>query len=124
MELYRLIVVVAMKKLLLAAFLADMISCGLVFVDCVHFSVAQTSTNVSGVINSNTSFTQANSPYNLTGSMDLAGGATLTVESDVTVDLNGHHITILNGTLNAVGDSIVSDNAYLISFSFLIAVLC
>ena len=42
-------------------------------------------TDVSGVISTNTTWTKANSPYNLTGTVEVRNGATLTIESGVTV---------------------------------------
>jgi hypothetical protein len=88
------------KKSLLSAFLTAMIISGLILVGIVHFSTVHASTNVSGIISSDTTWTQANSPYNLTGNILVNNGITLTIEPGVTVNLNNYYIMV-NGTLYA-----------------------
>jgi hypothetical protein len=66
--------------------------------------------NISGVINSNTAWTVANSPYTITGNTLVNSGVTLTVDPGVTVNFNSEFYLQVEGTLSAVGtvsDSIV-----------------
>ncbi len=58
---------------------------------------------VSGIISSNTTWTLANSPYDLTGNVLVNDGVTLTVEPGVSVNLGSYYIMV-NGTLQAAGD--------------------
>ncbi|PVX27130.1 MAG: hypothetical protein CW716_03885 [Candidatus Bathyarchaeum sp.] len=67
-----------------------------------NIGVVQAATEVSGVIASDTTWTQANSPYSLTGPVGVSEGVTLTIEPGVTVNLNSHFIQV-NGTLQAQG---------------------
>jgi hypothetical protein len=69
-----------------------------------EFGTVKASTEVSGLISSDVTWTQANSPYNLTSSITVASGATLTIEPATIVDLNGHYLQI-NGTIVARGTS-------------------
>lgn len=62
------------------------------------------STDVPSVINLDTTWTKANSPYELKGPMLVSNGITLTVEPGATVNLNDYYIQV-NGTLNARGSS-------------------
>ena len=66
---------------------------------------AQSGTNFSGVINSDTSWTNSNSPYNLTGNVLVNNGVTLTIEPGATVNLNSYYLMV-NGTLFAKGTSV------------------
>ena len=59
-------------------------------------------TIVGGIINTDTTWTLAKSPYKLTSNVQIAQGATLTIEPGVIV--SGSSITVF-GTLNAVGNS-------------------
>jgi Periplasmic copper-binding protein (NosD) len=70
----------------------------------IPFGLAQSGTNVSGIIASNTTWTQTNSPYRLTGPVAVNQGVTLTIDAGVTVDL-GYYYMQVNGTLNAKGTS-------------------
>lgn len=63
------------------------------------------STPVSGTINQNTTWTQANSPYSLTGTVFVGPGVTLTIEPGVTVDFSTYSLQINGGTLIARGAS-------------------
>ena len=78
-------------------------------------------TNVSGIITSDTTWTQANSPYNLTGEVLVNNGVSLTIEPGVFVNLSSYYLTV-NGTLQAIGSSqnpiyISGDNSAGITFT-------
>ena len=70
----------------------------------IHLGLAQTSTPVNGIINSDTTWTKANSPYNLTGNLLINNEVTLTIEPGVILNLN-NHVILVNGTLAARGSS-------------------
>jgi len=74
---------------------------GLLFSN-VYFGTVQASTDVTGIIASDTTWTKANSPYSLTGNVLVYNGVTLTIEDGVTVNLDGYYIMV-NGTLRARG---------------------
>ena len=76
---------------------------GLIFAT-IPFGLAQSGTKVSGIINQNTNWTKANSPYSLTGPLGFKQGVTLTIEAGTVVDLN-HYYMQVNGTLIARGTS-------------------
>lgn len=60
--------------------------------------------DVSGPINSTTTWTAAQSPYRVTGSVTVQGGATLVIEPGVTVlMLPGTSLTVSSGALRARG---------------------
>ncbi len=63
---------------------------------------AQSSTNISGILTTNTVWTKSFSPYSFTGSVTVSSGVSLTIEPGVTVNLNGYPLTV-NGVLNATG---------------------
>ncbi|NGZ90221.1 tandem-95 repeat protein [Psychroflexus maritimus] len=66
-------------------------------------SVMNAQTNVSGIINTNTTWTQANSPYIVTGNILVQTGSTLTIDPGVVVKVNlGLYIRI-DGKINCVG---------------------
>lgn len=90
-----------MTKPFLHAFLIFMIISGLFLVNAVYFSTLQAS-HVSGIINVNTTWTQANSPYVVTAPLLVDSGVTLTLESGVTVYLNDTYLRV-DGTLSARG---------------------
>ena len=56
----------------------------------ISLSRAQTATTVIGTINSNTTWTKANSPYALIGPLTVNNGATLTIEAGVTVYITSY----------------------------------
>jgi hypothetical protein len=89
------------KSLLIAFLIALMVS-GLAFVGSVRFGTAQSGTSVTGIIGSDTTWTQANSPYSLSGPVGISSGVTLTIEPGTTVNLNNFYITV-NGALVAKG---------------------
>lgn len=60
------------------------------------------SVSISGIFTSDFTLLKANSPYNLTGNVIVASGATLTIEPGVTVNMGNYRIDV-NGTLSARG---------------------
>ena len=96
-----------MRKLPLAALLIALTLCGLAFISNVHAS-----TPVSGFISSDTTWSAANSPYQLTGPVGVPSGVTLTMEPGVTVDFGSYYL-LINGTLTARGTS--NNNIYLMT---------
>ncbi len=92
------------NKSLSSAFLINIMIIGLILVGIVQFSTVQASTEVTGVINSDTTWTQTNSPYILTGPVLVNSSITLTIEPGVTVYLNDTYLRV-DGTLNAQGTS-------------------
>ncbi len=110
-----------MKKSLSTAFMTAIIISVLILVSTVHFSTAQSGTNVTGIISSDTTWTKANSPYNLTGDVLVNNGVALTIEPGVFVNLSSYKMTV-NGTLQAIGSSqnpidINGDNSAEITFT-------
>jgi len=102
-----------MKKLR-AIFLLAIMICGVLFVSSLHFSTAQAYTPVNGQITSDTTWTKADSPYTLTGFVQVRSGVTLTIQPGVTVNLGTSNIEV-NGTLVAVGtdtDQILINGTY------------
>jgi hypothetical protein len=92
------------KSLSLFLILALAIS-SLSVVVTIQVGLAQSGTNVSSIISSDTTWTKAGSPYNLTGPIGVSKGVTLTIEAGVTVNLNTYSIDV-NGTLNAQGSNV------------------
>ena len=70
------------------------------------------------IVNSDTVWNKAGSPYNLTGNVVIDKGAILTIEPGVTVYLNRYGIRV-NGTLTVRGTN--TDNIYLIGGSIYFA---
>jgi len=99
------------KKSPLSAFLTAILIAGLILASAMRFSTVQAATEVTGIINSDTKWTKANSPYNLTSSITVASGVTLTIEPGTIVQLNEHCLQI-NGTLIARGTSSDPINFY------------
>jgi hypothetical protein len=62
-------------------------------------------TNVNGTISSDTTWTKANSPYNLTGPVTVNPGVTLSIEPGTIVDASYLNYLLINGTINARGTS-------------------
>ena len=69
---------------------------------------ADAATDVSGTISTNTTWTLAGSPYNLTGDVTIDPGVTLTVESAVTVTTGRYDDIRVNGTLTLEAGTTVS----------------
>ena len=71
-------------------------------------------TNVSGIISTNTTWTVANSPYNVTNNLLVLTGVTLTIQPGVIVNISPSKTIQISGELNAIGtisDSIVFQNS-------------
>ena len=92
-----------MRNLSFGSVLLVVLCCGFVFAG-FNFGVVQGAQNVSGVLSENTTWTKTGSPYTLTANVLVSNGITLTIESGVTVNLNGY-LLMVNGTLNARGTS-------------------
>jgi hypothetical protein len=60
--------------------------------------LGQTGTNVSYIIRTDTTWTQANSPYNFVGNVLVDSGVTLTIGAGATVNLNNYYLRV-NGSL-------------------------
>ena len=77
---------------------------GLILSNIAQFGTVQASTEVTGIVSSDTTWTKANSPYTLTGAIGILTGVTLTIEEGVTINLNNNYIQV-NGTLTAKGSA-------------------
>ena len=79
---------------------------------CFLFSInyLQAQTNVSGNITSNTTWTKAASPYNITGNTQISAGVTLTIDPGVKIIFNGDFSFKAFGPIVAVGNA--SDSIY------------
>jgi parallel beta-helix repeat protein len=77
----------------------------LTFAGTAHFGTVQASTEVTGIISSDTTWTKSNSPYILTGPVAVNKGVTLTIEPGATVNLTSYYLQV-NGTLFARGSGI------------------
>jgi len=97
-----------MKRLLLSLLLFALLV-GLALVGSFYSSIGQAPTEVKGIIDSNTMWTKANTPYTLTGPILVNSAITLTIEPGVTVNLGNYYIEV-NGSLNARGT--ISDNIH------------
>jgi parallel beta-helix repeat protein len=93
-----------MKRPLVTALLIAIMASSLLFVSSAHFAMAQSGTNVSGIITSDTTWSLANSPYNFTGNVTVATGVTLTVEPGADVNVSRYFLQV-EGTLIASGTS-------------------
>ena len=88
----------AMRKSFLVAFLAGILFGGFALAGALRFGTVQATTEVVGIITSDTTWTKAGGPYNLTGNVLIDSGVTVTVEAEAVVNLNGYYIRA-NGTL-------------------------
>lgn len=94
-----------MPKLAYTILLITIMISGLAFVNTIKSASGQTGTQVNGIISSNTSWTQANSPYTLSGPVLIASGVALIIQAGVTVNLGSYYIEV-NGTLKAIGNNL------------------
>jgi hypothetical protein len=92
-----------MKKIFSIAFLTVMIVSSVAYVNILH-AQGSNYTFFNGVINSDTTWTLANSPYFLTAPVLVNTSATLTIEPGVTVYLNSTYLRV-EGILKARGTS-------------------
>ncbi len=92
-----------MNKLAGSLLIALLTFCLLSWCEVLQFGIAQTSTPVSGTISSDTTWSQANSPFGFIEDVIVPNGVTLTIESGVTVNLNSYSLQV-NGTLLAEGN--------------------
>jgi hypothetical protein len=65
----------------------------------------QAQTNISGIINTNTTWSLANSPYIVTGNVIVNSGAVLIIEPGVIVKFDDNKGIVINGLLSASGTS-------------------
>ena len=87
----------------LLAWLAPWSSVIVVLAMCAQ---AQAQTPVSGEITANTRWTQGSSPYVLSGSVTVQGGAVLTIDAGVAVYMTpGSSLTVQAGGIQAIGSS-------------------
>jgi hypothetical protein len=96
--------VTAMRKILSVAFLIILIVVGFGLIGTVPASATKDSTNITGVITTDTTWTKADSPFVLTGLVGVAAGVTLTIEPGVIVNLGEFSLQV-GGTLYARGGS-------------------
>ena len=66
-------------------------------------SVSHAQTDVGGVIDTDTTWALADSPFTVTSSVLVNAGVTLTIEAGVTVNINDNLGFLINGTLIAQG---------------------
>ena len=92
------------KKSFSCVFLVLVLVCVFSLSSSVQVGVVYASTEVTGILSSDTWWTKSGSPYRLTGPILVDNGVTLIIEPGASVDLNGHYIRV-DGTLHAVGSS-------------------
>jgi hypothetical protein len=87
-----------MKRLACTIIVVTVLVSGLLFVRIAH------GTTVSGMLTSDTEWTQLDSPVNLNGTLMVQNNATLTIDPGVTVNLGFYSLSV-RGTLIAAGDA-------------------
>lgn len=87
-----------MRKSLISYLLIAIVISGLVFISNVHFGTVSGSTEFSGIISTDTTWTKTGSPYNLTGNVLIDKDVTVTIQADTTVNLDSYYIRV-NGSL-------------------------
>lgn len=91
-----------LMKSFLSAFLIIIMTSGVALASTMHLGAVHADTDVTGIIDSDTTWTKANSPYSLTGPVAVNIGVTLTIEAGVQVYFNTYYLQV-NGTLVAKG---------------------
>lgn len=87
----------------------------ILFLLLTHVFFIHAQTTVSGTLTSNTIWTKAGSPYNLTGTLGVFDGVTLTIESGV--EVSGNFDLLIKGIIKVEGKSnekVVFNNTRLI----------
>ena len=97
------------KKPLSCAMLMTVLVSASILVFAVDFVSAE-APGVIVIIGSDTTWTKADSPHNLTGPVLVNNGVALTIEAGATIDLNGYYM-LVNGTLRVLGSS--SEEVYI-----------
>jgi parallel beta-helix repeat protein len=95
----------SMMRTIPSTFLLVVLVCGFAIVNSANFGKAQASTYVDGIINADTTWTEASSPYILNGQLTINSGVTLTIEAGTTINLNIYNMQI-DGKLIAIGNNI------------------
>ena len=90
-------------KLFLSACLIVLLIGVIAFAGVLQFGTAQGGTIVTGIIGSDTTWTQANSPYTLTGPVAVNTSVTLTIEAGAVILFGDGNYIEVNGTLVAIG---------------------
>jgi fibronectin type 3 domain-containing protein len=83
-----------------------------IFFFCFLFSInyLQAQTNVSGIIGSNTTWTKAGSPYNITGNTQISVGVSLTIQPGAKIVFTGDFSFRALGNIIAIGNA--TDSIY------------
>jgi hypothetical protein len=81
-----------MNKTRLNLLIVVLVASSLVLIGICHFGVAQSGINTSTTISTDTTWTQANSPYNIAGNVLINSGVTLTLAAGTTLNLNGYMV--------------------------------
>ena len=75
------------------------------FLAAIPFALAQATTEFSGLITTNMTWTKQQSPFVFTGPVTIVNGATLTIQPGVSIILGSTYTLTVNGTLLARGNS-------------------
>jgi hypothetical protein len=81
-----------MNKTRLNLLIVVLIASSLVLIGTCHFGIAQSGTYTSTIISTDTTWTQANSPYNIAGNVLINSGVILTLGAGATLNLNGYMV--------------------------------
>jgi len=91
------------NRLLSSLFSTAIILSGLLLVNTAQLITVQASTEVAGMISSDTTWTKANSPYTLVQPLTVNSGIILAIESGVTIIMNQNVCLQVDGTIVARG---------------------